>query len=147
MGNALKKISYEYVWYFFSYRAHRQTNTHTHIYTHTHIQTQMITYPPGGGNYNIAFVNSERWLAKFRVDITQCQHGNVGKFLSLCLFVLYYKTNIKHFSVLIYSYMNTRGIWESRNCVKTLSSALRASSFHTISRFSNFLHSCWYNCI
>jgi hypothetical protein len=47
--------------------------------------------------YNIAFVNSERWLAKSRVDITQCQHGNVGKFLSLCFFVLYYKTNIKHF--------------------------------------------------
>jgi hypothetical protein len=47
--------------------------------------------------YNIAFVNSERWLAKSHVDITQCQHGNVGKFLSLCFFVLYYKTNIKHF--------------------------------------------------
>jgi hypothetical protein len=28
--------------------------------------------------------NSERWLAKSRVDITQCQHGNVGKFISLC---------------------------------------------------------------
>jgi hypothetical protein len=27
--------------------------------------------------YNIAFVNSERFLAKSRVDITQCQHGNV----------------------------------------------------------------------
>ena len=26
--------------------------------------------------YNIAFVNSERWLAKGRVDITLCQHGN-----------------------------------------------------------------------
>jgi outer membrane protease len=25
--------------------------------------------------YNIAFVNSERWLAKSRVDTTQCQHG------------------------------------------------------------------------
>jgi hypothetical protein len=47
--------------------------------------------------YNIAFVNSERWLAKSRVDITQCQHGNVGKFLSLYFFVLYYKKNIKHF--------------------------------------------------
>jgi hypothetical protein len=44
--------------------------------------------------YNIAFVNSERLLAKSRVDIS---HGNVGKFLSLCFFVLYYKTNIKHF--------------------------------------------------
>ena len=36
-------------------------------------------------------------MAKSRVDITQCQHGNVGTFLSLCFFVLYYKTNIKHF--------------------------------------------------
>ena len=25
--------------------------------------------------YNIAFVNSERWLAKSRVDITLCQHA------------------------------------------------------------------------
>jgi hypothetical protein len=47
-------------------------------------------------NYNIAFVNSERRLAKSRVDITRCQHGNAGKFLSLYFFVLYYKTNIKH---------------------------------------------------
>ena len=46
---------------------------------------------------NIAFVNSERRLAKSRVDITQCQHGNVGKFLSLYFFLQYYKTNIKHF--------------------------------------------------
>jgi hypothetical protein len=44
--------------------------------------------------YNIAFVNSEHWLTKSRVDITQCQHG---KFLSLYFFVLYYKKNIKHF--------------------------------------------------
>jgi hypothetical protein len=27
------------------------------------------------GHYNIAIVNSGRWLAKSRVDITQCQHG------------------------------------------------------------------------
>jgi hypothetical protein len=68
-------------------------------------------------NYNIAFVNSERWLAKSRVDITQCQHGNVRKFLSLYFFVLYYKTNIKHFFVLIYSYIDTGGNWEnSRLC-------------------------------
>ena len=40
-GKCIQKISYEYVWYFLSYRAHRQTHTHTH--THTHIQTQMIT--------------------------------------------------------------------------------------------------------
>ena len=31
--------------------------------------------------YNIAFVNSERWLAKSRVDITQCQHGTFFTFL------------------------------------------------------------------
>jgi hypothetical protein len=60
--------------------------------------------------YNIAFVNSECWLAKSRIDITQCQHGNVGKCLSLCFFVLCSKTIIKHFSVLIYSSINTRGI-------------------------------------
>ena len=47
--------------------------------------------------YNIAFANSERRLAKSRVDITQCQHGNIGKFLSLCFFVLYYKKNLKSF--------------------------------------------------
>jgi hypothetical protein len=46
-------------------------------------------------DYNIVsvLVNSERRLAKSRVDITQCQPG---KFLFLYLFVLYYKT-IKHF--------------------------------------------------
>jgi hypothetical protein len=61
--------------------------------------------------YNIAFVNSERWLANSCVDITQCQHGNVGKFISLYFFVLYYKTNIKNFSVLIYSYINTENVF------------------------------------
>ena len=30
-----------------------------------------------------------------------------------CLTLLYYKTNIKLFSVLIYSYINTRGSWEN----------------------------------
>jgi hypothetical protein len=30
-------------------------------------------------------------------NITQCQNGNVAKCLSLYFFVLYYKTNIKHF--------------------------------------------------
>jgi hypothetical protein len=78
--------------------------------------------------YNIAFVNSERWLAKSRVDITQCQHRNVGKCLSLCFFALYYKTNIKLFSILIYSYINTHGNWENEklcgntppyNCIST----------------------------
>ena len=34
--------------------------------------------------------------------------------------MLYYKTNIKHFSVLIYSYINTRGNWEdSKLCENT----------------------------
>jgi hypothetical protein len=80
-------------------------------------------------HYNIAFVNSERWLAKSRVDITQCQHGNVRKFLSLCFFVLYYKTNIKLFSVLIYSYINTRGNWEnSKLCENTSPFGRRVST-------------------
>ena len=48
-------------------------------------------------DYNIAFVNSERWLAKSRVDITLCQHGKFPATLLLKFFVLYYKRNIKHF--------------------------------------------------
>jgi hypothetical protein len=71
--------------------------------------------------YNIAFVNSERWLmAKSCVDITQCQHGNVGKFLSLCFFVLYYKTNIKHFPCWYTVISTLVEIGKTRNCVKTL---------------------------
>jgi hypothetical protein len=72
--------------------------------------------------YNVAFVNSERWLAKSRVDITQCQHGNVGKFLSLYFFVLYYKTNIKHFfriDIQLYQHLWKLGkleiVWIKRN--------------------------------
>ena len=45
----------------------------------------------------IAFVNSERRLAKSRVDITLCQHGKFPATLLLKFFVLYYKRNIKHF--------------------------------------------------
>jgi hypothetical protein len=37
-------------------------------------------------HYNIAFVNSEHWLAKSRVDTARYQHG---RFLSLYFFVLY----------------------------------------------------------
>jgi hypothetical protein len=93
-------------------------------------------------HYNIACVNSERWLAKSRVDITQCQHGNVGKFLSLCFFVLYYKTNIKHFfSIDIQLYQHSWKLGELEIVWKH--SALRVSCFHTISRFPNF-HKCWY---
>ena len=48
--------------------------------------------------YNIAlFVNSERRLAKSRVDLTLCQHGKFPATLLLKFFVLYYKRNIKHF--------------------------------------------------
>jgi hypothetical protein len=36
-GKCIQKISYEYVGYFLSYRADRQT--HIHTYTHTHIHT------------------------------------------------------------------------------------------------------------
>ena len=39
--------------------------------------------------YNIAFVNSECWLAKSRVDITLCQHGKFPATLVLKFFVLY----------------------------------------------------------
>jgi hypothetical protein len=90
--------------------------------------------------YNVAFVNSERWLAKSHVDITQCQHGNVGKFLSLYFFVLCYKTNIKHFfriDIQLYQHSWKLGkleiVWK------------HSARFHTISHFPNF-HLCWYNC-
>jgi hypothetical protein len=60
-------------------------------------------------------------LAKSRVDITQCQHGKVGKFISLYFFVLYYRTNIKHFfRIDIQLYINARGKWEnSKLCENT----------------------------
>ena len=62
---------------------------------------QHNSYPVQSSNcnpfYNIAFVNSERWLAKSRVDITLCQYGKFSATLLLKFFVLYYKRNIKHF--------------------------------------------------
>ena len=96
-------------------------------------------------DYNIAFVNSERWLAKSRVDITLCQHGKFPTTLLLKFFVLYYKRNIKYFfRIDIQLYQHS---WKLEKLeIVWKHSALRASCFHTISRFSNF-HSCWYNCI
>jgi hypothetical protein len=38
--------------------------------------------------YNIAFVNSERWLAKSRVDITQCQHGKFPPLVNTEIFLI-----------------------------------------------------------
>ena len=59
-------------------------------------------------------------MAKSRVDITLCQHGKFPATLLLMFFVLYYKRNIKHFSVLIYSYINTRENWKnSKLCENT----------------------------
>jgi hypothetical protein len=84
--------------------------------------------------YNIAFVNSECWLAKSCVHITQCQHGNIGKFLFF-FFVLYYKTNIKHFlriDIQLYQHSWKLGKLE----ILWKHSALRASCFHTIWIFS-----------
>ena len=95
--------------------------------------------------YNIAFVNSERWLAKSRVDITLCQHGKFPATLLLKFFVLYYERNIKHFfRIDIQLYQHSWKLEKLKIVWKH--SALRASCFHTISRFSNF-YSCWYNCI
>ena len=96
-------------------------------------------------NYNIANVNSERWLAESRVDITVCQHGKFPATLLLKFIVLYYKRNIKHFfRIDIQLYQHS---WKLEKLeIVWKHSALRASCFHTISRFSNF-HSCWYNCI
>ena len=46
---------------------------------------ELISRSTGSGLYNyIAFVNSEHWLAKSCVDITQCQNR---KFLSLYFFL------------------------------------------------------------
>ena len=60
-------------------------------------------------------------MAKSRIDITQCQHRNVGKFLSLYFFVLYYKTNIKHFFPYWYIVISTLvEIGKTRNCVQFL---------------------------
>ena len=85
---------------------------------------------------NIAFVNSERWLAKSRVDITLCQHGKFPTTLLLKFFVLYYKRNIKHFfRIGIQLYQHS---WKLEKLeIVWKHSALRASCFHTISRFPN----------
>jgi hypothetical protein len=57
------------------------------------------------------------------------QHRNVGKFLSLCFFVLYYKTNIKHFfRVDIQLYQHSWKLGKLEIVLKH--SALRASCFH-----------------
>ena len=96
-------------------------------------------------HYNIAFVNSERWLAKSRVDITLCQHRKFPATLLWKFFVLYYKRNIKHFfRIDIQLYQHSWKLEKLEMVWKH--SALRASCFQTISRFSNF-HLYWYNCI
>ena len=95
--------------------------------------------------YDIAFVNSERWLAKSRVDITLCQHGKFPATFLLKFFVLHYKRNIKHFFRIDKQLYQHSWKLEKLEIVQK-HSALRTSCFHTISRFSNF-HSCWYNCI
>ena len=68
-------------------------------------------------------------MAKSRVDITLCQHGKFPATLLLKFFVLYYKRNIKHFSVLIYSYINTRENWKnSKLCENTPPCGRRVST-------------------
>ena len=97
--------------------------------------------------YNVAFANSERWLAKSRVDITRRRaltQLNVNT-ENLRFFVLYY-LSIKHFRVDIQLYQHEWKLKKKpRNCVKNdaqnILRDLWASCFHTISRFSNF-HSC-----
>jgi hypothetical protein len=111
--------------------------------------------------YNIAFVNSERWLAKSRIDITQCQHGNVRKFLPLYFFVLYYKTKIKlfpywylrnrkHFPC-FYRVIETRvEVWEKREILfgSLGETSTKCECFHAISSFSQTsVHKCFYNSI
>ena len=54
--------------------------------------------------YNMAFVNSERWLAKSRVDMTLCQHGKIPATFLLKFFVLYYKRNICRIDIQLYQH-------------------------------------------
>ena len=61
--------------------------------------------------------------------------------LSFIFFVLYYKRSIKHFfRIDIQLYQHSWKLEKLETVWKH--STLRASCFHTISRFSNF-HSCW----
>jgi hypothetical protein len=58
-------------------------------------------------NYNIAFVNSERWLAKSHVDITQSV--NTENFFLYSFFVLYYKKYKTFFHIDIQFYYIVEG--------------------------------------
>ena len=144
----------------FLFLTHVQYHTNLKLYLNTHCKLNIIYYKAGKdwqfyiSPYNIAFVNSERWLAKSRVDITLCQNGKFPATLLLKFFVLYYKRNMKHFfRIDIQLYQHSLKLEKLEIVWKH--SALRASCFHTISRFSNF-HSLvfpistisnWYNCI
>ena len=83
-------------------------------------------------SYDIAFVNSEPWLAKSRVDITLCQHGKFAATLLLKFFVLYYKRNIKHFiRIDIQLYQHS---WKLKmREIVCKHDARRAECFHSIS--------------
>ena len=77
----------------------RFSHMQTPLGTQLILTTSKVFLPPltHTSFYNIAFVNSERWLAKSRVDLTLWQHGKFPATLLLKFFVLYYKRNIKHF--------------------------------------------------
>ena len=80
-------------------------------------------------HYNIAFVNSERWLAKSSVDITLCQHGKFPATLLLKFFVLYYKRNIKHFfRIDIQLYQHSWKLENSKLCENTPPCGRRVST-------------------
>ena len=79
--------------------------------------------------YNIAFVNSERWLAKSRVDLTLCQHGKFSATLLLKFFVLCYKRNIKHFfRIDIQLYQHSWKLENSKLCENTPPCGRRVST-------------------
>ena len=70
---------------------------------------------------DIAFANSECWLAKSCVDTTLCQHGKFSATLLLKFFVLYCKRNTKHFFLTdIQLYQHSWKLEKNRNCVKSL---------------------------
>ena len=82
-------------------------------------------------DYNIAFVNSEYWLANFL-------------YISSCYIIKKYKTFFPYCHWYMQLYQHS---WKLEKLeIMWKHSAFRASCFHTISRFPNS-HSCWYNCM
>jgi hypothetical protein len=68
--------------------------------------------------YNIAFVNSERWLAMSRDHITQCGHGKIISLYSSCYIIK--KIKLFPYWYTVIPTLVDHEIWKTRNYVKTL---------------------------